>query len=513
MRKIFILAVMMIFLSSCTYIVPASDGQKISPPATGDSPIYGQWIVSKELDLENSDTSSKPECKTLVNKSFTITNKHFVLEGYYWDDINFKTKLVSANDYFSSIGSKVPDLIPGKDSEIEVFTLNFRSKVLCNITIISKDSGILDVSGHIYEISKTSKDPGNINIEKLKPATSAELSGKTNLNSKTGVLLGLKTPGKKEGDETSYRTLWISKSSNEFNPIYEINTILFPRKTGFWTLNKSTMNHNNVKEDIFIPNDLSPKTKTSLSSRDDNKIVTEKTLNSYSDGYIKKDLTYICNDFISVDLTGTAVKNGETEVINKLHIYPVSSLPFEKSMSIEDIFKGKSAEIIRKEFSSAFDAIAGNDVAIKSYGEQGKNIGIVRRDSHWFFSGKINYTEGSELKTKNYDLSVLPPSNIVFYDNLFAPLNEIKKDYPFAKDAFSSPNNSLAILTSKDYLYVYSIIEEPYTAITLSKEPLAKIKLNEGEEVVMSEWAVGEHVKSWNDFVKSLDIAKIKRAR
>ena len=442
MKKLFIF-IISIFLTSCSYIEPSNNIEKITPP-TIKSPLNGTWIVEKLVKSNNSlDSFMK---SNILNKNIKIDGSYFVLGSYYWKNINIKTRLVKTSDYIKSINEDISKSINIEKlgNEIEIFSIMDNSKLLCDV-IVSNDIGILDISGNICKIKKTSSK-ANIDLSSLTHSSDGPFSKKTYFDSKSGVLLGLKTPINNNKD-FSYRTLWISKSSYEIKPIYEINEIIFPRKTGFWTLKEDTITSNNLTENIFIPKDLSQKSSSSKSLEN---LVTEQSIHNYSNGYIKKEITYVCNDFLSVKLKGEATKNGYKKPIDKLHIYPISSLPFENSVSTTDIFKNQSKDITNKEFSKAFESIEGNNTLILNSLEQEKNIGITRRDSHWLFTGKINYVNDNGFGTKDYNLSIIPPSDIVFYDNLIMPFNNIKEYVPFATDAFSSPKNDMIVVLSNN---------------------------------------------------------------
>jgi hypothetical protein len=65
-------------------------------------------------------------------------------------------------------------------------------------------------------------------------------------------------------------------------------------------------------------------------------------------------------------------------------------------------------------------------------------------------------------------------------------------------DAYTSPDNDMAIVLTRDSLLIYTITEGK-----LSNIPSGKIKLDTGDTVVMAEWATGDYVEKWeNTFIK-----------
>ncbi|MHB1406887.1 MAG: hypothetical protein ACYCV0_15035, partial [Desulfitobacteriaceae bacterium] len=125
-------------------------------------------------------------------------------------------------------------------------------------------------------------------------------------------------------------------------------------------------------------------------------------------------------------------------------------------------------------------------------GDQEQNWGLVRKNGHWLFQSRIDYQSGGKPGYLDFNINLVPPSKLVSFDTLSLSWQTIKERVPDAVDAFTSPNRSLAVVATKARLYVYTINEG-----RLGSEPLTKLDLNEGESVVMSEWATGFYVDNW----------------
>ncbi|MEG0129188.1 hypothetical protein [Clostridium sp.] len=503
MKKVLLLIFFTLLLSSCSYSNPSSTGEKITPPNYEDSPIYGTWKITKKLENKGHSSADSKLTNNIINQNLGISDDYIIINNFYWENVSYKVKIVSASDYYSSLGYTLSPEVNKITGDIKVFSASYNGvNSICDIAIKDTSHGILNISGSLYEVEKSSStlDPLKINTSNMEKATPVK---NYSSNTKTGLVLGLKTSTAK-GD--SYRTLWISKTGSNLNKIYEISNIVFPRRNGFWTINEAYISNNNVNENIFFPVDLS--NHNSAPSITDS-LITEQNQHGYSNGKIEKEINYICNDYMSVSVKGEAHKNGLLEPIDKLHIYPISSLPFEKAISIEDIFKGTSVEFIRNEFFSSISSIKG-DVTFLNTDESNQNIGISRRDGHWMFTGRIPYIENStkQFIPHDYNLSLIPPSNFVYYDNLFEPLTKIKESVPYAIDSYSSPDSSLAVVVSDKHIYLYDIIEGPLGNLRLSDNFLSKVPLNEGESIIMSEWATGDYVDSWNKTLTGLENSK-----
>ena len=81
---------------------------------------------------------------------------------------------------------------------------------------------------------------------------------------------------------------------------------------------------------------------------------------------------------------------------------------------------------------------------------------------------------------------------IVNYDELSVSWSSIKANIPEAIDAFTAPNNDMALIVTKNQIYVYAIVNSK-----LGDKPIKKISIEEGETVVMAEWATADFVSKW----------------
>ena len=91
-----------------------------------------------------------------------------------------------------------------------------------------------------------------------------------------------------------------------------------------------------------------------------------------------------------------------------------------------------------------------------------------------------------------FDIKLLPPANLVFYDALYPGWQSIKDRVPNALDAFTSPNKDIAVVKTKSKLYIFGINGEQLNSI-----PLGEIALDEGTTIIMAEWATGFYVDDW----------------
>src|SRR5699024_7683203 len=95
---------------------------------------------------------------------------------------------------------------------------------------------------------------------------------------------------------------------------------------------------------------------------------------------------------------------------------------------------------------------------------------------------------------------IIPPKELVMYDELSVSWNEVKHRVPEALDVFTSPNEDIALILTHNNILIYTIDQGK-----LSKEYIRKIKLNDSEAVVMAEWATGKYIYTWEEeFLKNM---------
>ena len=59
----------------------------------------------------------------------------------------------------------------------------------------------------------------------------------------------------------------------------------------------------------------------------------------------------------------------------------------------------------------------------------------MRKNGHWFLTGRINYRNDGVLAQKDFDLKIIPPANLIAYDTLALSWHNIKDRVPDALDA------------------------------------------------------------------------------
>lgn len=207
---------------------------------------------------------------------------------------------------------------------------------------------------------------------------------------------------------------------------------------------------------------------------------------------IIKNILYVGNDYISVE---------EIELSNNrknLKTYPIDYLDNGKAVTISDIL---GAEGLRT-FLEGAQGIMKSDTSM--YLDE-ESFGLFRRNGYWIMKGRINYnTDGEELY-RDFNIKAIPPKELVNYDELIISWNKIKSKIPEAIDAFTSPNEDILIVVTRNNLQIYAIENRE-----ISSKELGRIKLNSSDSIIMAEWSLGRYTTLWEEEVIRSGGIKIK---
>lgn len=128
-----------------------------------------------------------------------------------------------------------------------------------------------------------------------------------------------------------------------------------------------------------------------------------------------------------------------------------------------------------------------------------ENFALFRKTGHWYFMGRVKLPENAQVPYLDFNINLLPPAELVMYDELHLSWTDIKDRIPDAVDAYTSPNRDLAVILTRNQLLIYTM-----SYGTLGEVPLKKLQLQEGDSVVMAEWALGDYMENWEKtFIKN----------
>ena len=263
----------------------------------------------------------------------------------------------------------------------------------------------------------------------------------------------------------------------------EADDLLLPRKTGFWKVGVTREIDKGAINDIIFAHSFSEQSVSKTPASNGSTGEAENNNSLYN------SILYVGNDFISTESFNSANNN----LTGRLKMEPVDNILSDKGVQISD-FAGQSGTDALKKAKNEFVMSLNKPNIVETNADiEEENFGLVRKTGHWFFKGRMSFEENNKPGYSDFNINLIPSSKLIHYDTLYLPWTLIKDKIPEATDAFTSPNKDIALIISGSKLLIYSINNG-----SLSDEPLKRIKLQEGDSVVMAEWATGDYVDKWS---------------
>lgn len=494
MKKLSLILILIIFtisFSSCEFKnIETTD--RIESPNNNTPPISGKWKIEKYEKISDNGLTDE-EAKEFLNKEVLFHEEFAVIGNDLCLNPSYKIKSVSSEDYLLYQYKLEPKYLDIENETVLVITLTSEKGFLYEFITKSDDEIITNIDGVFFYLTKISdnldeKDLNRyIGDEKVEGNNFLLVESKEILRS--GLLLGLRYYEESDLENGlegwKYRTIWIPSKDMVIDNIYEMEDLFLPRKTGFWNVAIDKVHNNGKIKDVLYAHPLS---KRNLENKDKGEIDGEKE-NSL------KTIIYLGNDYISLESNKDYPKEK-----SKLITLPIDNIKGGNPIKISDIAgeSGRKAfyEGAAGEFSSDHK-FKNNYVDIKPEEE---SFGLIRRNGHWIMKGRVNALEDDKDLYKDFNIKIIPPKDLVGYDELSVSWNEVKLRVPGAIDVITSPNEDIALIFTNNNILIY-----PLEKGELSKEPIKKIKLYESENIVMAEWATGEYVYKWEEeFLKNI---------
>ena len=462
-----LISFLLLFLGGCAESSGASAG-KIIPPSNQVCPLEGKWTVLQELD---TDGNAEETTQQWVGSNVQFAAGAVGFGGHVWDNLSYKIKRVNAADYLMTKYIPLSGISIPETQEVDVITIYAAANFLGEFMKIDDTNMVSFVQNKGLLLKKVSDQADN----SLGAAnTNAQDLNQDSNEGTSGVLLGLRIPS---GTGYTYRTLWIAADHQQLHPILAAEQFLFPRTSGFWELRTQDISIGGKTGNILTAHNVATMAL-------EMKKAEEGTGAQADINLAERIIDYIGNDYVAIEK--------ETAGVNQLQVLPVDKLLSSTGIKMSDLLgdKGSSAYLSAREH--AVVVLSDKGVTSIDKDDSGENFGLVRKNGHWILVGRINYQSGGTFEQTDFDLKNIPPANLIFYDTLVLNWHNIKDRVPDAMDAFTSPNKDIALVKTKNKLTIYTIGSEQ-----LAKNPLAELDLQEGETVIMAEWATGSYVDSW----------------
>lgn len=265
-------------------------------------------------------------------------------------------------------------------------------------------------------------------------------------------------------DETIslYRTLLIAPEQDRLAVVAEGETLIVPYGQAFWTFRQpaATQSGNNP------PIELRPVSKAPDQTLAGS-LVEEPLL------FEQLRVLFAGNRFVSIQLPHTAGEASKEHA--DYHVYNYTDLmSAAKNGSVPVV---ALPELIEQEGIP-----------------QSEQWYIERSAGRWTAVAVESQSdkESPEAKSMSYTWELSP--EVVSHDGLTISWKEIRSRQPGARDALESPTGELAVILTESHLFFYAIREGK-----LGEAPLLSTAIEDGEALIMAQWAIDNYVPLWID--------------
>lgn len=458
-KLIGLLLAMTLVLSSCS-TDNFQPENRILAPTNENPPLDGIWTLNRQIQMPYNykETDENFEEEAVFHKDAVIIGDEYIQSPSY------KTRNVSMEDYFLYNYRVKPIELGITNSKARIVTIFSDDKFFYELIKLSDEEFLIYKNDLIYLFRKTDE---KIKEEKISNYMEEDLKIARALNpakverTSSGLLLGLKKEVfTEEGEDPlwEYRTLWIRFNDGKLSSVYEKDNIFLPRKKGFWEISSSRKQYGRRLEDIIDIRNISVfSTEENLRQETFRLLVKEEVEES-----ISREILFVGNDYISIeekDLQGQKF----------LKVYPIDYISQEESIRLSDII---------------------DEGLAKTYDDT-DNFGLFRRNGYWILKGREFSKIDGEDHQSDYNIRIIPPKELVSYDELWPGWIQIKDKNPKAVDAYASPNKDIVAIVELSNIKFYPVEDG-----IIFRDEIARIELDR-EEIVMAEWATGNYTNTW----------------
>ncbi|MDU2122312.1 MAG: hypothetical protein E7E64_07210 [Clostridium celatum] len=438
----------------------------------------GTWRIDSIEQLGEKDDSEE-ENNSLIGGEIKLSNNEIDIVGNYKSNIRYKLKAVK-EDYILSYESNLTmkTFMNGRET-VDLISIIDENQMIGELFLNSDTEMILLYKSSLFKLSKLNK---NVNFDDAHNIISiGDKSDEEEADAKEGVMLGIKTPGKKIDDgvysNDEYRTLWISHDNWKIGSIYEKSSIIFPRLNGIWKLEVNQKSMNGFEYDEFQV------------GKYDEKLENNTVENIILDKSEYKTIKFIGNDYIAIGKYEGNSFEGNYPIYQ---IVPINNINIKNGLQADEIFIGSEKEKYLEEFQNKINSLSNEQIdKLNISSIDYNNLAIERSVGRWRFVANLLPKDMSD-SGESFNVSILPDSRFINYNSLYISWKTLKQQLGFFKDAFISPLCKIMLVQFDSYIAVYKI--ENGNLIT---EPLVTIPIGEDDEIIMSEWCSGSYVEQW----------------
>lgn len=488
LKKTMILLILSLFLLTGCNQIGEDRSYKITSPMNNSLPIQGKWIFTAFQENQEKDTANFAK-DSLLGITLELSGDKALINNELYENIEYKSKNVELQKFFLYNYNKDIESLPIKKNNVDIISLTTQGKLLYNFIKLDEDTFLVFFNDIFYKLIRVDMlDNGSTldtTINKIKENTEV-IKNKKDSTIISGILLGLrstiKEKDKKNGvdiEKIKYRTIWIEAENQIPGNILETEDLIVPRKSGFWKLGiNRALSGSKILDTLYA----------SGIDKNSEAINTENNK--------PRKITFVGNDYVVSEYSNEADIGSIN--YNRLEVLPIDNINKRGGIKISDILSERGKNILINS-SQAFLTSKNKEEAEKFEAVPSESsFNLVRKSGHWVMNGRLfDITNEQGGNYKDFTIGILPPNNMVSYDKLNISWNKIKEKIPDAIDVFTSPNEDIAIVVTKSYIFVYGI-----ESGKLSERFIKKINLLEGESIVMAEWATSDFfVERWEKTV------------
>ncbi|TCO79404.1 hypothetical protein [Marinisporobacter balticus] len=496
-----ILLMCTLFLQGCVEI-KLDIGESIAAPKNKLIPIKGTWKIEKYHTKNYA--LKKEKINDLIGKTARFNEECVNFGEEICRNPEYKMKNIHVEDYFLYTYKKNYKDLGITNKSIEVISITSKEKHFYDFMKVKENQLIIYIDDVFYYLSKISDTTDGVIVQKnneSKAFANTENQEEPNLL-RSGVLVGMRSSGNNTNQESeTYRTLWIATKNRILYPVLEKRNLFVPRKSGFWIVGKDRfIEEGEIKDRLFAyPYKQNTIEKGSIEQEymyeksQDEKITYDTNKNTL------RKILFVGNDYIATAYG--QLENSQIDELVGLQVRPIDNIRKNVGIKISDISGELGKDALLNSAKGYLTTRSKSEAnSLNKLGEE--HFTLSRRNGHWIIKGRLYYKEADrENEFLEFNISMLPPKKIVQYDKLYVSWNEVKAKVPKALDVYTSPNKDFAIIVTKEEVYIYGLRSNQ-----LSHKYMKKIKLKEGETVVMAEWATGSYVERWNNTITNIGL-------
>jgi len=491
-----IIVILAAFISACS-VDNMEISENIEAPRNMNLPIEGRYII-EDYKLSAISTMTEEDAKAFLGRE-AIFNENLVSIGDdYCYEPNYKIKNVEAKDYLIYYYKTNPELLNITDETIQIVSVSGVQQFFNDFIRISEETVIVNIDGVFFFLNKA---PDNVETDKMELSSvpqevtlrAMDLKEKQGLNS--GILLGLKSldlEGDSNIEKWNYRTIFIRSVDRSIVGIQEMENILLPRMTGFWKVEVQREEVDGKVRDNIVAYPLNRGTNVAIKT--EGEVLFGAAVEDVDSDETIKNILFLGNDYISIENIHYRNKGQRY-----LELYPVDNINESTPVKISDIMGETGREALIEGFNKEIvSSIKDGSKGLLNFIPKEESFGLFRRNGLWILKGRVNYIKNGNYMYEDFNIPAIPTQEIIRYDELCIPWKEIKNKRADAIDAFTSPNEDIAIVVTRNEILVYPIEEN-----TIGNEPIGRIELKQGEKIVMAEWAIGRYPQLWEkEFIR-----------